>query len=91
MIFNLFSRKYKNGAGDYSIPCIRLDEMPENISPDLKYLYDFQIVDNSLDYLGHPDSVLFKDGSIMTVYPSGHGKGAIRGKISTDGGLTYAK
>lgn len=91
MIFNLFSKKQKNGAGDYSIPCIRLDEMPKNIPDDLKYLYDFQIVDNALNYLGHPDSILYKDGRIMTVYPSGHGKGAIRGKISTDGGLTYSK
>lgn len=91
MIFNIFSRKYKNGAGDYSIPCIRLDEMPADVPEELKYLYDFQVVDNALDYLGHPDSVLFKDGSLMTVYPSGHGKGAIRGKISTDGGLTYTK
>ena len=91
MIFNFFSKKYKNGAGDYSIPCIRLDDKPAGIPADLDYLFDFQVVDNGLDYLGHPDSILFKDGSLMTVYPSGHGKGAIRGKISTDGGLTYDK
>lgn len=84
-----FRKKDLNGAGDYSIPLVRLDVMPENTPEELKYLYNFQVVDNELDYLGHPDSILFKDGRILTVYPSGHGKGAIRGKISTDGGLTY--
>ena len=85
-----FSKKYKNGAGTYSIPLIRLDVKPDvSLPSELEYLYDTQIVDDALDYLGHPDSVLFKDGRLMTVYPSGHGKGAIRGKISTDGGLTY--
>lgn len=87
MIFN----KFKNGAGDYTIPMVRLDVMPENTPEELKYLYDFSVVDNGLDYIGHPDAILFKDGSILQVYPSGHGKGAIRGKISTDGGVTYDK
>ncbi len=91
MLLNLFSKRYKNGAGDYSIPCIRLDEKPDKTPDSLSYLYDFQVIDNSLDYLGHPDSILLKDGSILTVFPSGHGKGAIRSKISTDGGLTYSK
>ncbi len=91
MNFNIFSKKYKNGAGDYSIPCIRLDEKPSNLPKELEYLFDFQIVDNALDYLGHPDSILLKNGYVMTVYPSGHGKGAIRGRISTDGGKTYSE
>lgn len=89
MCFKCFRKKGLNGAGDYSVPLVRLDVMPKNTPEDLKYLYDFQVVDNELDYLGHPDSILFKDGRILTVYPSGHGKGAIRGRISTDGGLTY--
>lgn len=89
MVINLFTKKYSNGAGDYSIPLIRLDVKPDNIPAELEYLYDTSVVDDALDYLGHPDSILFKDGRIMTVYPSGHGKGAIRGKISSDGGLTY--
>ena len=84
---NLF--KPKNGAGDYSIPLVRLDLVPENTPEDLKYLYDFSVVDNELDYLGHPDAILFKDGRILQVYPSGHGKGAVRSRISTDGGFTY--
>ncbi len=86
-----FSKKFKNGAGAYSIPLIRLDEKPSvSIPEELEYLFETQVVDDALDYLGHPDSVLFKDGRIMTVYPSGHGKGAIRGKISFDGGKTYS-
>lgn len=90
MCLIVFQKKYKNGAGDYSIPLVRLDVMPENTPEDLRYLYDFQVVDNALDYLGHPDSVLLKNGNILTFHPSGHGKGAIRGRISCDGGLTYA-
>ena len=89
MCLNKFGKKYQNGAGDYSIPLIRLDVMPEDTPDEYKYLYEFSIVDNELDYLGHPDAILLKDGSILDVYPSGHGKGAIRSKISRDGGLTY--
>ncbi len=86
-LINKFS--FGNGAGDYSIPLIRLDVMSPDTPKELEYLYDFSIVDDSLDYIGHPDAILFKDGRILQVYPSGHGKGAIRSKISTDGGLTY--
>lgn len=89
MCFNLFCKKNKNGAGDYSIPLVRLDVMPQDTSEELKYLYEFSVVDNGLDYLGHPDAILLKDGSILDVYPSGHGKGAIRSSISRDGGITY--
>ncbi len=90
MCFPRYSKKYYlNGAGDYSIPLIRLDVKPDNVPQELAYLYDFQIVDNELDYLGHPDSILLKNGNILTMFPSGHGKGAIRSHISTDGGLTY--
>ena len=84
-----FNAKFKNCAGNYSIQLIRLDVMPENTPEELKYLYDFSVVDNGLDYLGHPDAILFKDGRILQVYPSGHGKGAVRSRISTDGGVTY--
>ncbi len=82
-------KKSENGAGDYSIPMVRLDVMPEGTPDELKYLYELSVVDNELDYLGHPDAVLLKDGSILDVYPSGHGKGAIRSSISRDGGVTY--
>ena len=84
-IFSAFS----NGAGDYSIPLVRLDVEPDNTPEELKYLYDLSIVDDELDYLGHPDAILLKDGSVLDVYPSGHGKGAIRSRISFDGGVTY--
>lgn len=90
MCLKLFNNKaYGNGAGDYSIPLVRLDVMPDNTPEELKYLYDLSVVDNGLDYLGHPDAILLKDGSILDVYPSGHGKGAIRSRISRDGGITY--
>lgn len=77
------------GAGDYTVPRIALDKEPENCPDELKYLFTHNVVDDELDYLGHPDSVLLKNGDILTVFPSGHGKGAVRSKISHDGGLTY--
>lgn len=89
MCLKIFEKKHRNGAGDYSIPLVRLDVMPENTPEELRYLYEFSVVDNGLDYLGHPDAILLKDGSILDVYPSGHGKGAIRSRISRDGGITY--
>lgn len=80
---------FGNGAGTYSIPRIDLNAEPENCPEELKYLFTHQIVDDVLDYTGHPDSILLKNGDILSVYPSGHGKGAIRSKISHDKGLTF--
>lgn len=41
-------------------------------------------------YLGHPTTVLLEDNTTMlTVYPKGHGRGAIVYKRSTDAGLTW--
>src|SRR6185503_19560193 len=50
------------------------------------------IVDReSGQYLGHPTTVLLEDGkTILTVYPKGHGRGALVFKRSTDGGLTWS-
>lgn len=43
-------------------------------------------------YLGHPTTVLLDDGKTMlTVYPKGHGRGAVVYKRSTDGGLTWSE
>ena len=43
-------------------------------------------------YLGHPTTVLLKDGkTIITVYPKGHGRGAIVLKRSADGGRTWSE
>ena len=43
-------------------------------------------------YLGHPTTVLLSDErSILTVYPKGHGAGAIVMKRSDDGGLTWSE
>lgn len=42
-------------------------------------------------YLGHPTTVLLEDHkTILTVYPKGHGRGAIVYKRSMDGGLTWS-
>ena len=51
------------------------------------------VVDREVgQYLGHPTTVLLEDGrTIITVYPKGHGRGAIVMKRSEDGGLTWSE
>lgn len=77
-------------GSDYSIPELDLSVMPEELAgTEYEYLYKLSVVDNSKDYMAHPDSVLLRDGNILTVYPAGHGKGAVLNKISTDGGISW--
>lgn len=84
-------KRSKNFTGsDYTIPELDLSVLPEELKgTEYEYLYDLSVVDNSKDYMAHPDSVLLKNGNILTMYPAGHGKGAVQNKISTDGGLTW--
>lgn len=43
-------------------------------------------------YLGHPTTVLLEDNrTMLTVYPKGHGRGAIVYKRSDDAGLTWSE
>ncbi|MEL6941277.1 MAG: sialidase family protein, partial [Bacteroidota bacterium] len=67
----------------YSIPFVDLDDDATRQV----------IVDQEVNqYLGHPTTVLLKDGKNMfCVYPKGHGRGAIVMKKSEDGGLTWSK
>ncbi len=74
---------------NYTIPQLDLSAEPENGDKRYSSLYEQSIVDDSLDYLGHPDSVLLKNGDILTVLPSAHGKGALRSRISSDNGKSY--
>ncbi|HIT53211.1 MAG TPA: exo-alpha-sialidase [Candidatus Fimivicinus intestinavium] len=74
----------------YTIPQIDLSAAPADVSPEFATLYEQTIVDDSRNYLAHPDSVLLKNGNILTMYPAGHGKGAVLNKVSTDGGRTYS-
>lgn len=78
-------------GGDYTIPQLDLSVKPENLDSKYDYLYELTTVDDSKKYMAHPDSVLLKNGNILTLYPEGHGKGAIRNKVSTDGGLTWSE
>ncbi len=80
---------FSHGAGDYHIPRIALDVIPDDCPDSLKYLYESVTVDDELDYTGHPDSVLLKNGDILSFFPSGHGKGALKTGISHDGGLSF--
>ena len=64
---------------------------PQNLPEELEYLFENTIIDDSTGYLGHPDSVLLNNGNILTLYPKGHGKGAVLSKISNSGGVSYDK
>lgn len=59
------------------IPIIRLDE---------KYKNDVYRVNK---YSGHPDLVLNGGGELITVFPEGHGKGAVMTFSSNDFGATW--
>jgi len=76
-------RLKKGLSTGYSIPTIDLAEE------------DFRQVEVDREpgqYLGHPTTVLLEDNkSIITVYPKGHGRGAIVMKKSKDGGLTWSE
>lgn len=66
----------------YSIPTIDLaDEVERQV-----------VVDREKgQYLGHPTTVLLEDQkTILTVFPKGHGRGAIVMKRSADAGLTWS-
>lgn len=91
-VISLVKDIYGFDGKDYTIPEIDLSVMPEQYKgTDLEYLYELSVVDNSRDYMAHPDSVLLKNGNILTLYPAGHGRGAVQNKISTDGGKTWSE
>ena len=75
---------------NYTVPQLDLSVKPEDTAEEYAYLYEQTVVDDSESYLGHPDSVLLKNGDILTVYPHGHGKGAVLNKISADGGRSIS-
>ena len=83
--------KSRFNGGDYSIMRIDLSVKPEGLDERFDYLYDLVTLDDSLDYAAHPDSVLLKNGNILTMYPAGHGKGAVLTKLSTDGGESWSQ
>lgn len=74
---------------NYTLPQVDLSAPPQGVDASLAYLFENAVVDAGTGYLGHPDSVLLKDGSILTLYPEGHGKGKVLSRISRDGGKSY--
>lgn len=84
-------RPFPKKTGYYTIPMVDLSVEPQNTPEELQYLYKYTIVDDNAGYLGHPDSVLLNNGDILTLYPKGHGKGAVLSKISDNGGISYDK
>lgn len=84
-------KKFTTQGKSYDIRQVDLGVKPQNVSEKMKYLYSLTTVDGGDGYLGHPDSVLLKNGAILTAYPAGHGKGAVLMSESTDGGNSYFK
>lgn len=65
---------------DYSIPMLDLTKQDEL----------FTTVERAPHYLGHPSTVLFRDGkSLLVAYPDGHGRGNLLIRKSTDTGKTW--
>ena len=62
----------------YSIPMLDLQRVPDA----------YTVVDREAgQYLGHPTTVLFADGkTLLSAYPSGHGRGKLIMSRSTDSG-----
>ena len=79
----------RNKGQDYSIKQIDLSKKTGNTDKSLDYLFEYSIVDEGNGYLGHPDSILLKNGDILTFFPEGHGRGKVLSKRSIDGGKTY--
>ena len=70
----LFKKLFPKNVDYYKIPLVDLSVMPENTPEELKYLYEYTIVDDHTGYLGHPDSVLLNNGDILTFYPKGENR-----------------
>ncbi|MEG0845883.1 MAG: SGNH/GDSL hydrolase family protein [Niameybacter sp.] len=73
---------HETNAKPYTIPFINLDQETK-----MQVVVDREVG----QYLGHPTTVLLEDQKTMwTVYPKGHGAGAIILKKSEDAGKTWS-
>lgn len=65
---------------DYSIPMLDLTKADSL----------FTTVERRKGYLGHPSTVLLRDGkTLLVAYPDGHGRGNLILRRSTDAGVTW--
>jgi hypothetical protein len=65
---------------DYSIPMLDLTQEDSL----------FSTVERRKGYLGHPSTVLMRDGkTLLVAYPDGHGRGNLILRRSTDAGVTW--
>ena len=70
----------------YSIPTVDLNDKPDFHTVVAKDL------DKTNQYLGHPSTVLMDDGkTIIAAFPTGHGRGELRFRRSSDGGRTWRR
>ena len=64
----IFFGPSKFSGQDYTIPELDLSVMPEELEgTEYEYLYNLSVVDDSKDYMAHPDSVLLKNGNIFSL------------------------
>lgn len=87
-----FYFKYTTKGTDYDIVQIDLSVKPDGTDSRFDYLYGFQTLDfgdGGENYMAHPDSVILNRGSenetVFTAYVSGHGRGALICKTTSDG------
>lgn len=81
---------YKQLGEAYTIPQLDLSVKPKGLDSKYDELFNLVVVDDESDYMAHPDAVLLKDGSTMTFYPAGHGKGKILSRRTVDEGKTWS-
>ncbi len=93
VLFTVGCKNLNTEGSTYRIPQIDLSVKPDHIDSRFDSLYEITTVDNgatlNTNYLGHPDSVLLEENKILTLYPQGHGMGAVFGKISINGGQSW--
>lgn len=89
-ISSLFGCISSEGS-DYTIPQIDLSKENNIFGEKYNSLFTQYLIDDGADYLAHPDTVLLKSGKLMTMYPEGHGRGAVITKTSDDGGITWSE
>ena len=63
----IFLTAPSNFTGEnYTIPTLDLSTMPKELKgTEYEYLYDLVTVDDSYDYMAHPDSILLDNGNIL--------------------------
>ncbi|MEG2413367.1 MAG: sialidase family protein [Clostridia bacterium] len=85
------TQPHPTAGKNYTIAQVDLSKENNTFGDKYDELYEQYVIDNGSNYMAHPDTVLLKDGRLVTMYPEGHGKGAVLTKQSFDGGKTWGE